>query len=106
MSRRKIGQRVGAILSAGDGVVKLLGYGIYVGDEVPPSSGGWMAEALAEHGLKNPRLDLDSGETVWGCQCWWGPEDEVKAKVERWLEQGMSLREATMAEALREEKGR
>jgi hypothetical protein len=30
----------------------------------------------------------------------------VKAKVERWLEQGMSLREATMAEALREEKGR
>ena len=23
----------------------------------------------------NPRIDLDDGGTVWGFQCWWGPED-------------------------------
>ena len=22
----------------------------------------------------NPRLDLDGGGTVWGCECWWMPE--------------------------------
>lgn len=29
----------------------------------------------------NPRIDLDSGETVWGAQCWWGPEDKYDAWV-------------------------
>jgi hypothetical protein len=24
----------------------------------------------------NPRLDLDDGGTVWGCECWWMPEAE------------------------------
>lgn len=24
----------------------------------------------------NPRLDLDNGSTVWGCECWWMPEEE------------------------------
>ncbi|WP_093803957.1 hypothetical protein [Streptomyces sp. Wb2n-11] len=24
----------------------------------------------------NPRLDLDGGGTVWGCECWWMPEEE------------------------------
>jgi hypothetical protein len=26
----------------------------------------------------NPRLDLDSGGTVWGCECWWMPEAEFE----------------------------
>ncbi|MCP9209629.1 hypothetical protein [Streptomyces cucumeris] len=30
-------------------------------------------ELLAQMDL-NPRLDLDNGSTVWGCQCWWMPE--------------------------------
>lgn len=24
----------------------------------------------------NPRLDLDDGGTVWGCECWWMPEEQ------------------------------
>lgn len=24
----------------------------------------------------NPRLDLDGGGTVWGCECWWMPEEK------------------------------
>lgn len=22
----------------------------------------------------NPKIILDDGEVVWGCECWWGPE--------------------------------
>ena len=29
----------------------------------------------------NPRIDLDNGGTVWGFQCWWGPE----AKFDDWV---------------------
>lgn len=104
----KKGDRVGAILgvSASDKVVELLGFGVYMGREVPPSSGGWMAEALAEEGMRNPKIELDSGETVWGCQCWWAPEEKVKKRLESWKEAGWEIREKSMAEALSEEGSR
>jgi len=41
----------------------LLGYGIYEGDFEHP-----VLKRL------NPRMLLDSGERVWGCECWWGAE--------------------------------
>jgi hypothetical protein len=31
---------------------------------------------------KNPRIDLDRGGTVWGFQCWWGPEDFVRKQLQ------------------------
>ncbi len=31
----------------------------------------------------NPKILLDSGDVVWGCECWWGPEAEVKAEREK-----------------------
>ena len=69
------GSRVGAILSANDEVVNLLGYGVYSGDEIPPD--GFLNEA----GATNPKITLDNGDVVWGYQCWWGPEDEVKNSI-------------------------
>jgi len=27
----------------------------------------------------NPRLDLDDGSVVWGCECWWMPEAEFES---------------------------
>ena len=53
-----VGDRVGAVLSAGAGAVKLLGYGVYAG-----------------------HFKLDDGRVVWGCQCWWGPEDKVRQMI-------------------------
>lgn len=35
---------------------------------------------LWESTSKNPRIDLDNGKTVWGMECWWGPEDAVRAR--------------------------
>lgn len=34
-----------------------------------------VVELLTQMDL-NPRLDLDGGGTVWGCECWWMPEQE------------------------------
>lgn len=53
------------------------GEGTYVGDE--------DCEVLGIFGenkyLKNPKIVLDSGKVVWGCQCWWGPIDVVKIRL-------------------------
>lgn len=66
----KAGSRVGAILSSTDEAVHLIGYGVYDGDFEHP---GW--------GFPNPRITLDNGNIVWGCECWWGDEEKVKASI-------------------------
>jgi len=77
----KIGDRVGAILSAEGSTVRLLGYGVYEGDFIPEEGIGGHGDMIREAGIKNPRIKLDSGKTVYGCECWWGPEATIKAKV-------------------------
>lgn len=77
----KIGDRVGAILSASKTHVYLLGFGVYEGDFVPDASDS-IATAIREMGWKNPRLRLDDGRVVWGCECWWGPEERVRREME------------------------
>jgi hypothetical protein len=79
----KIGGRVGAWLSLlpDEGRGLFLGFGTYVGDEVPPNEGQTSLTAfLSGQRRTNPKILLDSGEVVWGCECWWGPEDEAKAE--------------------------
>ena len=75
MSKHNIGDRIGAILSADETTVKLLGYGVYAGDEIPPSG---FAHAV---GITNPKLQLDDGSIVWGQECWWGSEQAVKNSI-------------------------
>lgn len=90
MSRREIGSRVGAILAAGDGVIQLLGFGVYQGDEV-----------LNEAGYPNPKLVLDNGDTVWGCECWWSSEDDIKARLAYWERHGWEVRVVSIEDARR-----
>ena len=33
----------------------------------------------------NPKIRLDSGKVVWGCECWWGPEEVVKKTLEGYI---------------------
>jgi hypothetical protein len=72
---KEIGKRVGAIQSADDKTVKLYGFGVYVGDEVPPD--GFAHDV----GMKNPKIQLDDGGVVWGQECWWGDEEAVKKMI-------------------------
>lgn len=76
--RAKIGERVGAIRNADGKTVWLYGYGVYDGHHEPPF-GPFGGEPI--EGWTNPRITLDNGSVVWGCQCWWGPEDAVKNSI-------------------------
>ena len=71
----KENQRVGALVGAKDGIVEFLGYGVYEGDFVPPKEAGGF-----NLGIPNPRIKLDNGDIVYGCECWWGGEKEFKEK--------------------------
>lgn len=91
----KPGERVYAVLSATSDEVSLLGFGVYVGDEVPPAPVGFVCavfgavtweefdqvvakelESEPNPALRptNPKIVLDDGQVVWGAECWWGPE--------------------------------
>jgi hypothetical protein len=75
----KPGDRVGAILSAKGDTVNLIGYGVYVGDEVPTK------EIVGfNFDYPTPKIELDKGGHVFGCECWWGPEDKIKANVSKY----------------------
>lgn len=75
--------RVGAIQSIKDGVAKFYGYGEYVGDEIPSKdSVNKFTKMLGTNGIANPKIVLDDGRVVWGCECWWGPEDQIKKRLE------------------------
>ena len=79
----KIGDRVGVILgSNADGSIDFFGYGVYEGDFVPTEAVGAIAEIAREVGHPNPRMRLDSGSVVWGCESWFGPEGKVKKMLE------------------------
>ena len=75
----EIGDRVGAIRDATKEIVNLYGYGIYEGHEVPPAEASGL---LHEIGVPNPKIKLDNGSIIWGCQCWWGPEEKIKEIIE------------------------
>lgn len=65
------GERMGAILKADAETVWLIGYGVYDGRKPCPLLGDWP----------NPHITLDGGGEVWGCECWWGPEEKIREHI-------------------------
>jgi hypothetical protein len=41
--------------------------------------------------VRKDEIDLDNGHTIWGCQCWWGPEDVVKHHMEAYEKEGFTI---------------
>jgi hypothetical protein len=78
----KKGDRVGAVLGIDGDVAEFLGYGIYDGEAVPQEAVGSFAKMLQETGMTNPKILLDSGKVVYGCECWWDSEKEIKTRLE------------------------
>lgn len=89
----KVGDRVGAVLSTKDGVVQLLGFGVYEGNEVPHGMNVGFLGQLSRAGIPNPKIRLDSGKVVWGCECWWGSEAGLKRELESGRFAGMKVEE-------------
>lgn len=80
----KIGDRVVAIESWKDGVLRLIGYGTYIGDEVPGEEAAGFCQLLREENIVNPCIELDDNRgKVYGAECWWGPVDEVQSRIEK-----------------------
>ena len=89
----KIGDRVGAVLRTTPTEVYLIGYGTFMGHEVPPTG------MLHDHKIPNPKIQLDNGKVVWGYQCWWGPAKHVAEMV------GKRIIKRVDADTLEEEDG-
>ena len=71
--KTEIGSRVIALLEAANGTVRSFGEGVYAGDfKLPAEARGF------NFGQENPRIDLDNGKSVFGCECWWGPAEAVR----------------------------
>jgi len=81
----KPGSRVIAVRNAEGDTVWIYGYGKYVGDEHPPEGtvGCFGIDVGKIEGYTNPKIELDNGKVVWGCQCWFGPEEEIKKRMIR-----------------------
>lgn len=75
------GDRVGAVESANMDEVYLLGYGRYMGEEIPPPEISLAGLLLSSLGHATSKILLDNGKIVWGCECWWGAEAKVKASI-------------------------
>lgn len=79
--QRRIGERIGAVQSADNNTVHLFGYGTYQGDHVPPDDVMGPFGRLALFGVRNPKLVMDDGTVVWGCESWWGGEELVRESI-------------------------
>lgn len=77
----KVGDRIGCVCSADEKTIQLFGYGVRLEDEVPIEAIGPMAEVAVLMKRKNPCILLDSGQKIYGCECWWAPEDIIKANA-------------------------
>lgn len=75
------GTRVGAILGSNTDSVEFLGYGTYQGEAIPEEAVGDFAKQLCDARVANPKILLDSGKVVYGCECWCGPEKDIKERL-------------------------
>lgn len=76
----KAGTKVIALRNVTRTDVFSFGEGIYLGDEVPPedSPEGSTRAMLRSLGMSNPKIQLNNGKIVWGCECWWGDAEETR----------------------------
>ena len=52
--------------------VSIFGRGKILGASVPDDTAvGAIAERVRRDGDKVPKIELNSGEIIWGCECWW-----------------------------------
>jgi hypothetical protein len=75
------GERVGAIFAADRDTVRLIGFGTYTGNFIPPAGASIFLGALRRLGEPTPRLVMDDGQVCWDGECWWDSEAVIKAVI-------------------------
>ncbi len=91
--RNGIKRRVGAIshLSERTKTLYIYGFGEYIGDEIPYEAVGFFADVAKQQKHKVPKIMLDNGKIIYGCECWWGDDVEVKKIVNELKEKGYKI---------------
>jgi len=102
----KVNSRVGVILSADKKEVQFLGYGVYVGNEVPDETAiGMLPEMLRQENSPNPKIVLDNGDVVYGCECYWSAEDDIKQFIAKEKRQIVEVRMSDIRAKFNQEEG-
>lgn len=76
----KVGERAGFVISASEDEVKLVGYGVYEGEFIPPAE---ISSGMNKLCVCSPRIKLDSGQEVYGFEGYWGSEEGIKNMVSK-----------------------
>jgi hypothetical protein len=78
-------------------VVRILGPGTFQGMDVPPTE-------IVTFNLKVPTetIVLDSGKTVWGCECWLAPFEAAQQLTKLWRASGFVIRTVDIDDVRRE----
>lgn len=74
--------RVLAIIACENGAVYSLGEGNYVGDFPLPDEIVKLFKAPSYDGRPIPKIELDNGDVVWGCECYWSEADKMRKHFE------------------------
>lgn len=107
----KVGERVGVALGTRGRKVIFIGWGVYEGRHpVADDAVGFRAEMkqcvpMDHEDRLNPRIRLDDGSVVWGCECWWGPEAIIKERLDGWRSAGYEVVTRSIADIRAEVRG-
>lgn len=72
-----------------NGVAHMLGFGTFDGEHpIGAEAVGCIAAQCRARGRVNPRITLESGDVVWGAECWFGTEQAIRRTLEEGRVQG------------------
>ena len=99
MPRPVIGSRAGAVAYSDNKKRELVvfGFGVYEGEHTPPPDVTFMGMPYDSE-FTNHRIKLDSGEHVFGFECWWGSEEAIKKNIEEYQKSGFAIKTITVKE--------
>ena len=76
-----VGSRIGALWTVYKHRATIFGFGTYQGDEAPPADVYGPMGPADQFPVPVPKLVLDDGTVVWGCECHWTSEQEARSTI-------------------------
>ena len=61
--------------------VEFFGYGEIIAEEVPPPGVMFMGIDMHKAGDEIAKIQLDNGDTVWGCECIFNTEETIQREI-------------------------
>jgi hypothetical protein len=61
--------------------VEFFGYGTFLGEEVPPPGIMFLGRDISQYEEEYPKLQLDNGDIIWGFECVFATEEQMKRDI-------------------------